>query len=47
MTQIQLAKKLDITQGDLSKMESGKRSVGKQLARRLATVFGTDYRVFL
>jgi DNA-binding XRE family transcriptional regulator len=47
MTQIGLAKKLGVTQGDLSKMENGKRTVGKEMAHRLAKVFDTDYRVFL
>jgi DNA-binding XRE family transcriptional regulator len=47
MTQIELAEKLGVTQGDLSKMENGKRSVGKEMARRLAKVFSTDYRVFI
>lgn len=47
MTQIVLAKKLGVTQGDLSKMENGKRPVGKAMARRLAKVFKTDYRIFL
>ena len=41
------ARKLGVTQGDLSKMENRKRSVGKQMAHRLAKVFNTDYRVFL
>lgn len=47
MTQAELAKKLQITQGDLSKMEYGKRSIGKQMAKRLAKVLNTDYRIFL
>ena len=47
MTQIELAKKLGVAQGDLSKMENGRRPVGKELAHRLAKVFNTDYRVFL
>jgi DNA-binding XRE family transcriptional regulator len=47
MTQIELAKKLSVAQGDLSKMENGKRSIGKEMARRLAKVFNTDYRVFI
>ena len=47
MTQIQLARKLGVTQGDLSKMEKGKRPVGKEMARRLAKVLNTDYRVFI
>jgi DNA-binding XRE family transcriptional regulator len=47
MTQIELAKKLGVTQGDLSKMENGKRPVGKEMAHRLAKVFRSDYRVFI
>ena len=47
MAQIELARKLGVTQGDLSKMENGKRPVGKEMARRLAKVFSTDYRVFI
>jgi len=47
MTQNELAKKLGVTQADLSKMESGKRSIGKAMAKRLAEIFKTDYRVFL
>jgi DNA-binding XRE family transcriptional regulator len=47
MTQLELAKKLGVTQGDLSKMENGKRPVGKEMAHRLANVLNTDYRVFL
>lgn len=47
MTQIELARKLSVTQGDLSKMENGKRPVGKEMAQRLAKAFKTDYRVFL
>ena len=47
MTQIELANKLGVTQGDLSKMENGKRPVGKEMAHRLAKVFRTDYRVFI
>ncbi|MBP2667053.1 MAG: helix-turn-helix domain protein, partial [Firmicutes bacterium] len=35
MTQIELANKLGVTQGDLSKMENGKRPVGKVMAHRL------------
>jgi DNA-binding XRE family transcriptional regulator len=47
MTQTQLARKLGVTQGDLSKMENGKRPVGKEMAHRLEKVFNTDYRVFI
>ena len=47
MTQTELAKKLGITQGDLSKMEYGKRPIGKKMAKRLAKILNIDYRVFL
>ncbi|OGQ90774.1 MAG: hypothetical protein A2289_02710 [Deltaproteobacteria bacterium RIFOXYA12_FULL_58_15] len=47
LTQAKLAKKLGVTQGDVSAMENGHRSIGKSMARRLAEVFRADYRVFL
>lgn len=47
LTQVALAKRLDVTQGDISQMESGRRAIGKGMAMRLAKVFGVDYRVFL
>jgi len=47
MTQVELAEKLGVDQADISKMESGIRPVGKAMAKRLAKVFRTDYRVFL
>jgi ribosome-binding protein aMBF1 (putative translation factor) len=47
MTQEELAEKIKIKQGDLSKMENGTRPIGKEIAKRLAKVFHTDYRVFL
>ena len=46
-TQIQLAEMIDVNQSNLSKMEHGKRPIGKQIAKRLATIFKTDYRIFL
>ena len=47
MTQVELADKLQITQSDLSKMEYGKRTIGKKMAKRLAKILNIDYRVFL
>lgn len=47
LTQIELAKKLKITQSDLSKMEHGKRPIGKKLAQRIAEILEIDYRIFL
>jgi ribosome-binding protein aMBF1 (putative translation factor) len=46
-TQQELANKLGITQGDLSKMEHSKRPIGKKMAKKLAKVLRIDYRVFL
>lgn len=47
MSQGELAKKLGIPQGNLSKMENGKRPIGKAMAKRLADILNIDYRVFL
>jgi len=47
LTQVQLAEKTGIRQNHLSEMESGKRPIGKENARKLAAVLNTDYRLFL
>jgi DNA-binding XRE family transcriptional regulator len=47
LTQDELAEKIGIPQTDISQIENGKRPIGKKMAKRLATVFKTDYRVFL
>lgn len=47
MSQTELAKKLGMPQGNISQIETGKRPVGKTLAKRLAQIFKVDYRVFL
>lgn len=47
MTQEQLAKKLGITQANLSKMENGTRAIGKKMAHRLGNILNVDYRLFL
>ena len=47
LTQVQLAVKLNIPQSNISQIETGKRPVGKNLAKRLAKIFNLDYRVFL
>lgn len=46
-TQAEVADKIGIDQPNLSKMERGKRAIGKAMAKKLAALFGTDYRVFL
>ena len=47
LTQVELAEKLRVSQADLSKMEHGKRSIGKRMARKLAHALKVDYRIFL
>lgn len=47
LSQSELARKLGIPQSNLSKMESGRRPIGKKMAVRLARILKTDYRVFL
>ena len=47
MTQVALAEQLGIRQSYLSEMENGKRPIGKAMARKLAQIFGCDYRLFL
>lgn len=47
LTQVELADKLKISQTNLSKMESGKRPIGKAMAKRIAKVLNIDYRLFL
>lgn len=45
--QVELSDKTNIPQPHLSQMERGKRVIGKRNAKKLAKVFGVDYRVFL
>ena len=47
LSQEQLAEFLGMNQANISKMETGKRSIGKNIAKKLAEFFKTDYRVFL
>lgn len=47
LTQAQLAKKINVAQADLSKMENGKRPIGKNIAKRIEKVCGVNYRYFL
>ncbi len=47
MTQEELALKLEMPQGNISQIESGKRGIGKTLAKKLSKIFHLDYRVFL
>lgn len=47
LTQVEFAKKLNVTQANLSNMENGRRPIGKEMAKRIAKIFRTDYRLFL
>lgn len=47
LTQREFAKILNITQANLSAMENGKRTIGKELAKRIEAKFKLDYRMFL
>src|SRR3989338_8558421 len=47
LTQVELAQKAKITQGDISKIEKNKLSIGKRLAKRLAIILKIDYRKLL
>jgi DNA-binding XRE family transcriptional regulator len=47
LTQKQMSEKTGISQGDISKIEKGERTVGKKLATRIGKALGIDYRRFL
>ena len=47
LTQVQFGDILGIAQANISLMERGKRSIGKQVAKRVAARFQIDYRLFL
>jgi DNA-binding XRE family transcriptional regulator len=47
LSQIDFAKKIKVSQANLSKMENGKRAIGRTIAKRIASQFKVDYRIFL
>lgn len=47
LTQVQLADATGIARRHLSEMENGKRTIGKENAKKLAAVLHVDYRMFL
>lgn len=47
LTQIDMAKKIKVTQSDISQMENGTRSIGRTIAKRIEKLFDVDYRSFL
>lgn len=46
-TQKDLAEAIGVSPHHISEMENGKRPIGKEMAKRLASYFETDYRIFL
>ena len=47
LKQKELAALLGVTPGNLSRMETGKRPIGKEMARRLGEALGANYKTFL
>ncbi|CAN2042919.1 putative Helix-turn-helix transcriptional regulator [Candidatus Magnetomoraceae bacterium gMMP-15] len=47
MTQAVLAAKMNITRQYISEMERGKRSIEKDMAKKLSKIFKCDYKRFL
>lgn len=47
LTQIEMAKKIKVTQSDISQMESGTRRIGRTIAERIEKLFAVNYRLFL
>lgn len=46
-TQAELGKLIGVSQNNISSMEHGKRPISKNMAKKLAELFKTDYRLFL
>lgn len=47
LTQAQLAEKIGVRPHHVSEMEHGKRVIGKAMAKKLATVLNTSYKILL
>ena len=47
LTQKQLAEMIGVKPSHISEMENGKRSIGKNMAKRLAKALRAEYKVFL
>ncbi len=47
LSQVLFAKKIQVTQANLSNMENGRRSIGKIIAKRIKKIFHIDYRYFI
>lgn len=47
LAEVEFANKIDVRQANLSNMENGRRPIGKNIAKRIEKIFGTNYRYFL
>jgi ribosome-binding protein aMBF1 (putative translation factor) len=47
LSQMALSEKIGISQTNLSKMEVGKRPIGKVMAKRIAAILKVNYQIFL
>ena len=47
MSQKELARILEVDQSFISKIENGTKSINRSLAKKLAKIFDTDYKLFL
>lgn len=47
MSQIELARKSQVHQNEISKIENGKRSLGIKVAQRLAKALNFDYKLLI
>ncbi|MEE9451910.1 MAG: helix-turn-helix transcriptional regulator [Gammaproteobacteria bacterium] len=47
LTQIEFANTIEVTQGDLSKMENGKRNISKKLAQKIGKLYRFNYQRLL
>ncbi len=47
VTQKELAAAIGVSQHHISEMENGKRTIGREMAKRLGAFFKTSYKIFL
>ena len=47
LSQVEFARRINVTQANLSKMENGQRPIGNSIAQRIAQQFDVDHDYFL
>ena len=47
LSQVAFAKKIKVSQSNLSNMESGRRPIGKAVAKRIGKILKVDFRYFI